>query len=112
MLDQRKFAILERNLRIIQDSYKVKWIHLEKYDINFNVAIQLLTEQDIHGITELELSKTFDNIYTNTVYSDSELIEICDQLYKHIANRYTRHDVHIDIVKFNQPVLSTTYVNK
>lgn len=112
MIEQRKTALRERALRVIADSYTVKWTNLVRGDTAFNIAIQIHSELDIENLQVLELSKTLDNYYAGVVHSNAELIEICDQLYEHIAYHYTRHDVHIDIVNNNQPVLSTTYINK
>ena len=112
MLDQRKLALRERALRVIAGSHRMKWIQLERGDIAFNIAIQIHSMAEIEKLPELQLSETLDILYPDSVYCDSDLIWVCDKLYEHIADRYNQHDIHIDVVNHNHPVLSTTYLNK
>lgn len=112
MLEQRKFALRERVLRTIAGAHRMKWIHIERDTIAFSIAIQIHSAAEIDKIPELQLSETIDRLYKDGVYCDSDLIWVCDKLYEHIADLYNQHDIHIDVVILNQPVLSTTYLNK
>ena len=112
MIEQRAAALRENVRRVIASAHRVKWIHIHCADHLFSIAIQITAARDLDRLSELELSKTLDTVSVDSVYTDSTLLAVCDALYTTIANSYNQHDVHIEVMHNNQPVLSATYFNK
>jgi hypothetical protein len=114
MSDQREIALAENRRRIIFGANRMYWLtSLIWHDYTFNFAVQIKYNHILKNTDELELSTLLDDISITVLQYDlSTLIMISDTLYDKIAEYYTTHDIQIDIVNLNQPVLSTTYTSK
>jgi len=111
-MDQHEYAIFERRVKAVNTATRMCWIPVDFKTYTINVGIQIKNEQDVENLSMLDLSKSLDNISQNVVqYNILELIMISDKLYGEIVNYYTTHNVNIEIVNLNQPVLSTNYLN-
>lgn len=109
---QRELALAERLQRNVDAAIRTYWLTpLIHKEFTFNISIRLCYNHVFKDIDELELSTFIDNISTNVLHYDlSALIMISDELYGKIVDHYTTHDINIDIMNLNQPVLSTNYL--
>lgn len=112
MNDQREMALMEHRIRVMDQAKRLFWIPVDYLDYVFHVGIQIFDTRDVEIITKLELSKVVDLYIKDELQSNLvDLIIISNTLYKHVANYCDHHDIHIDIMNYNQPVLSTIYLN-
>ena len=107
---QHLYARFEHKRKTAAAATRLCWISIDYEEDLINVGIQVKNEQDVKNLSILDLPKIVDNIHQDGVQSNIlELIKVSDALYKHIADHYESHDIHIEVTNSNQPVLSTIY---
>lgn len=113
MIDPHQAALAERRLKISINSVRLFWMPVSFKEYEINVGVQVTNDDDISNLDKLELSKVIDNIDETMLKSNLlDLIIVSNLLYDYVASYYTTHDIHIDIMNFNQPVFTTTYLFK
>lgn len=110
MNEQHLTALAELKIRNSFNAIRLFWMPVNFKDFEINVGIQITCDQDISNLNDLDLTKVIDGIDETMLQSNLlDLILVSNLLYDYVANYYTTHDIHIDIMNFNQPVFTTTY---
>lgn len=112
-MDPHQAALAERRLKTSINAVRLFWMPVSFKEYEINVGVQVTNDDDISNLDKLELSKVIDNIDETMLKSNLlDLIIVSNLLYDYVASYYTTHDIHIDIMNFNQPVFTTTYLFK
>lgn len=110
MSDQHQIALAELRLKNSLNATRLFWLPVNFKEYQINVGIQVTNDTDLSNLDNLDLSNVIDNIDDAMLKSNLlELIVVSNLLYNYVASYYTTHDIHIDIMNFNQSVFTTTY---
>jgi len=102
---------MDQKIKMTASATRIFWVPVNFKDYEINVGIQLKNDNDVSQLSNLDLFGLLDTVDQTSVQSNVlELIMISDVLYNYVADYYTQHDVHVNIMNFGQPVLSTNYL--
>lgn len=112
-MDPHQAALAERRLKNSFDAVRLFWLPVNFKEYEINVGVQVTNDEDIINLDRLELSKVIDSIDDSVLQSNLlDLIVVSNMLHDYVASYYHTHDIHIDIMNFNQPVFTTNYFFK
>jgi hypothetical protein len=110
MNEQHRAALNERRIRSIEQASRLIWYPVNFCEHVFNIGISVSNNRDLETFSELDSSKLLDKLPQDSVISNSlDLIMISDHLFQAVTEHYTNHNITIDVMFFDQTVLSTTY---
>jgi hypothetical protein len=110
MNEQHRAALNEHRIRSIEQATRLIWYPINFQEHVFNIGIVVSNNQDLEIFSELDSSKLLDKLPQDSVISNTlDLIMFSDHLFRAITEHYIHHNIKINVMFFDQTVLSTNY---